>query len=102
MPRSAVVSGIAVALNMAARTKREGGPKSPGRPSFPDPWPSWRKVSPEISTGGTLRRLNAMKLRRFVMWQSKVGELVIMPSGLSWSRSSPLTGSMTRLAPERS
>src|SRR5436190_15138814 len=31
-------------LNATARTKRDGGVKSPGSPSMPEPWPNGRRL----------------------------------------------------------
>ena len=41
-------------LNATARTKRDGGVKSPGNPSIPVPWPNGSSVTGPSFTGGTL------------------------------------------------
>jgi hypothetical protein len=49
-PALASATGKAVALNTAARTKRDGGLKSPGKPSMPAPMPKLWKVLPSNFT----------------------------------------------------
>ena len=51
---SPVFDGNTDWLKATARTKREGGVKSPGIPSIPEPWPSGSSVTDPSFTGGAL------------------------------------------------
>src|ERR1700722_6406594 len=79
----AVSDGNADCENATARTKRDGGVKSPGRPRKPEPCPNCASLMPPRFTGGTLSTVRLTYLRRLVICQSNVGELVTTPCGLS-------------------
>ena len=48
---SAVASGRAEAVKAAARTKRDGGVKSPGKPTNPEPLPNGESFTPPSVSG---------------------------------------------------
>ncbi len=52
-PVAAVAGRRAVAANASARTNLDGGVKSPGRPSMPEPWPIGVNAVSSTVTGDT-------------------------------------------------